>query len=145
MPPPHLGAALTAKEIELFKAWIDAGAKYSKHWSFDQIKNPRLEELHSNDRFPSWQYSAIDSLVLKKLNERGWQPTQEADRGTLLRRLSLDLTGLPPTLEQQLAFEVDTNPQAYEQTVDGLLASPAMGEHWGRKWLDLARYADSAG
>ncbi len=145
MPPPHIGAKLTDHEIELFKAWIESGARYSKHWSFDAIQRPILEAIPSLEGFPDWQHSKIDLLVLKKLTERGWKPSQEADRRTLLRRLTLDLTGLPPSLEQQLAFDTDTSSRAYEQLVDSLLASPAMGEHWGRKWLDLARYADSAG
>ena len=145
MPPPHFSAALTEKEISLFKAWIASGAKYSKHWSFDQIKSPQLEPSLLEERQATWQHSAIDRLVLKKLDELGWQPSPQANRRTLLRRLCLDITGLPPTLEQQSAFESDSNPLAYEQLVDSLLASPAMGEHWGRKWLDLARYADSAG
>ncbi|HUP78128.1 MAG TPA: DUF1549 domain-containing protein, partial [Pirellula sp.] len=145
MPPPHFSAKLTDQEAELFKTWVASGAKYSKHWSFDQIQSPRVESSVPVDSFPTWQNSPIDLLVLKKLIERSWQPTQEADRGTLLRRLTLDLTGLPPTLEQQSAFNDKSSLQTYEQLVDELLSSPALGEHWGRKWLDLARYADSAG
>lgn len=145
MPPPHIGAKLTDREVGLFKEWVASGAKYSKHWSFDQIHSPQLHTKTSLELSSSWQNSPIDLLVANKLAERGWKPAPEANRRTLLRRLSLDLTGLPPTREQQLAFESDTSSQAYEQLVDSLLASPAMGEHWGRKWLDLARYADSAG
>ena len=145
MPPPHFGTKLTEREIELFKKWIASGAEYAKHWSFDQIQNVKLEASDSLQRYPEWQSSPIDLHVLKKLDERGWSPTPQADRNTLLRRLSLDLTGLPPTLEQQTAFRADTSVQAYERLVDEFLASPAFGEHWGRKWLDLARYADSAG
>ncbi len=145
MPPPHFGAKLTEREAELFKLWVASGAKYSKHWSFDQIHTPRLEPSMPLDFFPDWQHSPIDLLVLGKLKDRGWEPTREANRSTLLRRLTLDLTGLPPTLEQQSAFHSNTSLNAYEQLVDELLASPALGEHWGRKWLDLARYADSAG
>ena len=145
MPPPHVGAKLTEREIELFKSWVASGAKFSKHWSFDQIQTPKLETATSGISLPGWSFSPIDAFVLKKLTERKWTPTPEAERHTLLRRLSLDLTGLPPTLEQQAAFQSNTSDQAYEQLVDDLLASPAFGEHWGRKWLDLARYADSAG
>jgi Protein of unknown function (DUF1553)/Protein of unknown function (DUF1549)/Planctomycete cytochrome C/F5/8 type C domain len=145
MPPPHFGAKLTEREIELFKRWVASGAEYSKHWSFDQIKVSKLETSHSMERYPDWQGSAIDLHILKKLDEKGWTPTPKADGNTLLRRLSLDLTGLPPTLEQQKAFQTDASVLAYERLVDELLASPAFGEHWGRKWLDLARYADSAG
>ena len=145
MPPPHFSAKLTDREAELFKTWVASGAKYSKHWSFDQIQTPRVESLVPVDSFLTWQNSPIDLLVLKKLRELSWQPTQVADRGTLLRRITLDLTGLPPTLEQQSAFNDKSSSQSYEQLVDELLSSPALGEHWGRKWLDLARYADSAG
>ncbi len=145
MPPPNSSAKLTDREMELFRAWIASGAKYSKHWSFDQVHPPKLEPKKSLEHFPNWQNSPIDLLVAEKLLERGWEPSPEANRRTLLRRLALDITGLPPSREQQLAFENDANPQAYENLVDSLLASPAMGEHWGRKWLDLARYADSAG
>ncbi len=145
MPPPHFGAKLSEREAELFKSWVASGAKYSKHWSFDQIQSAHLASSLPDNFLPAWKYSPIDILVLRKLTERSWVPSQEADRGTLLRRLTLDLTGLPPTLEQQSAFKDNSSEQAYEQLVDNLLASPAMGEHWGRKWLDLARYADSAG
>ena len=86
MPPPHIGAKLTDHEIELFKAWIESGARYSKHWSFDAIQRPILEAIPSLEGFPDWQHSKIDLLVLKKLTERGWKPSQEADRRTLLRR-----------------------------------------------------------
>ena len=145
MPPPHIGAKLSEREIDLFKSWVASGAEYSKHWSFDEIKSPNLETAAIEKAFPAWQSSPIDLLVFKKLTERNWKPSPEADRQTLLRRLTLDLTGLPPTLEQQSAFRSNSSEQAYEQLVDDLLASPALGEHWGRKWLDLARYADSAG
>ena len=145
MPPPHIGAKLTEREIELFKTWVASGAKYSKHWSFDEIQPPKLESANRENTLPAWQDSPIDLLVFKKLSERNWTPSPEADRNTRLRRLTLDLTGLPPTLDQQSAFQSNSSEQAYEQLVDELLASPAFGEHWGRKWLDLARYADSAG
>ena len=145
MPPPHIGAKLSEREAELFKSWVASGAKYSKHWSFDRIQSSSLESSNPDSYFPTWHYSPIDILVLRKLSERSWVPSLEVDRRTLLRRLTLDLTGLPPTLEQQTAYLGNTSEFAYEQLVDSLLASPAMGEHWGRKWLDLARYADSAG
>ena len=145
MPPPHIGAKLSEREVELFKSWVASGAKYSKHWSFDRIQSSSLESSFPDSYFPTWHYSPIDILVLRKLSERSWVPSEEVDRRTLQRRLTLDLTGLPPTLEQQTAYLGNTSEFAYEQLVDSLLASPAMGEHWGRKWLDLARYADSAG
>jgi hypothetical protein len=145
MPPPHFGARLTERETTLLQAWVENGATYSKHWSFDEIRAPDLKELRATGSFSHWQHSPIDLLILKKLEEKGWQPSPQARPETLLRRLSLDLTGLPPSLDDQQAFASNFSDQLYEQRVDELLASPAFGEHWGRKWLDLARYADSAG
>jgi len=145
MPPPHFGERLTEREVKLIQAWIASGGVYSKHWSFDKIVPVTLSPVPNSESFPAWQNSPIDLLVKRKLDERGWSPTAPAAPETLLRRLTLDLVGLPPTVEQQKAFAVEPSELAYEQHVDELLASPAFGEHWGRKWLDLARYADSAG
>jgi len=145
MPPPHFGARLTERETTLLQSWIENGAPYSKHWSFDQVLSPNLRDLQATESFSHWQHSPIDLLVLKKLQEKNWQPSSQARPETLLRRLSLDLTGLPPSIDDQQAFSINFSDQTYEQRVDELLASPAFGEHWGRKWLDLARYADSAG
>lgn len=145
MPPPHFGARLSDKEVKLLEQWIASGGTYSKHWSFDRIRPTEVAPVPSIRDFPKWQHSAVDALVFNKLSERGWTPTPEANRQTLLRRVSLDLTGLPPTLEQQDAFLQNNDENAYTELVDELLSSPAFGEHWGRKWLDLARYADSAG
>lgn len=136
MPPAKAGKSLTPREIDLVKAWVKAGGKYEQHWSY--VK-PRRAEL------PRAAANPIDAFILARLEAEGLKPQMEADRAALVRRVSLDLTGLPPSLEEIDAFVNDTNPGAYERLVDHLLASPAYGEHWGRMWLDLARYADSAG
>lgn len=146
MPPPHFGERLTHQEVDLLKRWVAEGAEYAKHWSFEPPVSPTIP-LNGPDE-PSllpWNHSPIDRLVLAKLNEKGWLPSPRADDLALLRRATLDLTGLPPTIEQQQAFLSDPSSDAYQRAVDSLLASPAYGEHWGRRWLDLARYADSAG
>ncbi len=147
MPPPHFGEALTTNEIDLLQAWIAQGAVYSKHWSFEPPHLPAVasEPIALLNRFPDWNHSPIDRLILQKLEQKGWEPSARAAPETLLRRICLDLTGLPPTMAQQRAFLDDPSAEAYERLVDELLASPAYGEHWGRRWLDLARYADSAG
>lgn len=147
MPPPHFGERLTARETELLQRWIASGATYAKHWSYETPRLPSVEAQVSDweSRFPDWHESVIDRLVLRKLAEKGWEPAPRANRATLLRRVTLDLTGLPPTLDEQIAFINNPSPLAYEELVDRLLASPAYGEHWGRRWLDMARYADSAG
>jgi hypothetical protein len=143
MPPPHFGGKLSEREITLLRDWIAQGAEYSKHWSFDAIAN--VAPMPNGNRDDAWQHSPIDLLVKRKLDERGWTPSLRAKPEALLRRLSLDLVGLPPTLAQRQAFLECNDDRAYERLVDEMLASPAFGEHWGRKWLDLARYADSAG
>jgi hypothetical protein len=147
MPPPHFGQGLTAREIELVRRWIAEGAHYAKHWAYEPPQVPRMEPAISEweSRFPDWHGSTIDRWLLARLATKQWEPAPTATPQTLLRRLYLDLTGLPPTLEEQSAYLEDTSPLAYDNLVDRLLASPAYGEHWGRRWLDLARYADSAG
>ncbi|MFO0012612.1 MAG: DUF1553 domain-containing protein [Planctomycetota bacterium] len=146
MPPPHFGARLTRQEIDLLKRWVTEGAEYAKHWSFEPPVSPRIRLTGTDEpALLPWSHSPIDRLVLAKLTEKGWRPSRRADALTLLRRVTLDLTGLPPTLEEQQAFLRNPSIEAYERIVDTLLASPAYGEHWGRRWLDLARYADSSG
>ncbi|MEZ6055438.1 MAG: PSD1 and planctomycete cytochrome C domain-containing protein [Planctomycetaceae bacterium] len=140
MPPD--GDNLTADEITLLKRWIDAGAEWPEgadgpeerptHWSYQPLRKPVPGET-------------IDSLVREGLKKRGVDLAPEADRVTLIRRLSLDLIGLPPSPEEVDAFLQDQSPDAYERVVDRLLASPHFGERWGRHWLDMARYADSDG
>ncbi|MEM1070213.1 MAG: DUF1549 domain-containing protein, partial [Planctomycetota bacterium] len=141
MPPPENGNGFTEAEVDLIRRWIEQGAAYAKHWSYVPPKRPRLPPV----RNPSWVRNPIDQFILSKLDEMDLKPSPEADRYTLARRLSLDLTGLPPTWEQVNAFANDTRENAYELFVDDLLSRPAYGERWARVWLDLARYADSAG
>ncbi len=135
MPP--VGAPLSAEEIATIKSWIDAGAKFpavvakSTHWSFQPIQRPAK--------------ASIDAFILERLAKEGVAPSPEADRRTLIRRVSLDLTGLPPTPREVEDFVTDKNPDAYEKLVDRLLASPHYGEKWARSWLDVAHYADSDG
>ncbi|GIW91425.1 MAG: hypothetical protein KatS3mg109_1857 [Pirellulaceae bacterium] len=140
MPPPDSGKSLTEAEIQLLERWIAAGARYDQHWSYRPVQRPPLPELHTE-----WARNAIDHFVLARLKQERLTPSPEADRETLVRRVYLDLTGLPPAPEEIDIFLADQRPDAYEQLVDRLLASPAFGEHWGRLWLDLVRYADSAG
>ncbi len=141
MPPAETGRQLTAAEVDTLRAWIAGGAKYSKHWSYEPPRRPELPNVSR----PEWCRNAIDYFVLAKLDQAGLTPELEADRYRLVRRLSLDLTGLPPTIDEADTFAQDNRPDAYERLVDRLLASPAYGEHWARKWLDLARYADTTG
>lgn len=136
MPPVKSGKKLKPHEIELLKAWVKSGATFAKHWSY--AKPIRVEP-------PKPAENPIDAFVLARLEKEGLKPQPEADRMALIRRLALDLTGLPPTVEEVDAFVNDTAPDAYGRLVDRLLALPAYGEHWARTWLDLARYADSAG
>ncbi len=141
MPPADSGKKLTPQEIELLTQWVREGAPFAPHWSYVKPVRPPLPAV----RNAAWVRNAIDQFVLARLEREGMTPSPEADRHTLVRRVTLDLTGLPPTPEEVEAFVADPAPDAYERLVDRLLASPAYGEHWARMWLDLARYADSAG
>ncbi len=141
MPPPKEGHALTGGEIETLKKWIQQGAPYEKHWAFQKPVLPKLPRV-KNSR---WAKTEIDRFILAKIEAAKLKPSPAADRSLLLRRVSLDLTGLPPTPSELDAFVNDKSPNAYEKVVDRLLASPAYGERWARMWLDIARYADSAG
>ncbi len=149
MPPPEFGARLTKEEVELIEEWIRDGASMEQHWAFVPPTRPALPDVSLPETRPplnrDWLSHPVDRFVLQKLESKHMTPSQPATRSELLRRLSLDLTGLPPTIEEVRRFEQDTSRDAYEREVDRLLASPAYGEHWARKWLDLARYADSAG
>ncbi len=149
MPPADAGERLTAKEIALLKQWIDQGADWPtaseepKHWAYvPPVKQP-LPKLKGTPRVNN----AVDAFVVEKLQQQNpaLQQAQLAEPARLLRRVSLDLIGLPPTPEQVAAFEKDPSPAAYEKYVDSLLKSPRYGEKWARQWLDLARYADSNG
>jgi mono/diheme cytochrome c family protein len=147
MPPK--GDRLTPEEVGLLRAWIDQGADWPasadmailNHWSFLPIHRPEVPAVQNS----TWVRNPIDAFVLSKLESLKVEPSPEADRTTLIRRLSLDLLGLPPTPAEVARFVADTSPSAYERLVDRLLASPHFGERWGRHWLDLARYADSDG
>jgi hypothetical protein len=147
MPPTK---ALSSAEIETLREWIDEGALWPKGsgapetastwWAFRQPEKGVFPVSGS-----SWARNAIDEFVLQKLKEKGLEPAAEAGRATLLRRVYFDLTGLPPTAEQVQAFVADDSPEAYSKVVDELLALPRYGEKWGRHWLDLVRYSDTAG
>jgi mono/diheme cytochrome c family protein len=141
MPPTKTKKTLGSAEKELLRRWVMAGAKYEQHWSFIAPVKAAPPVVEGS----SWARNEIDGFVLAKLNEAGLAPAEEADRATLARRVSLDLTGLPPKPEVVEAFTRDESPQAYEQLVDKLLASQRYGEHRARYWLDGARYADTHG
>jgi hypothetical protein len=149
MPPK--GERLSAKEIGILRGWIDQGAKWpdelarpakkATHWAFVAPVKPSVPQPKN----ASWARNEIDRFILARLEKEGLTPSAEADKATLLRRLSLDLIGLPPTIEEVDAFLFDNRPDAYEKQVERLLKSPHYGERWGRHWLDAARYADSDG
>ncbi len=141
MPPPASNMTLTAAQKKTLREWIAAGADYAPHWAYVAPKPAPLPTV----KHSSWPRNEIDLFVLSRLEKEGLKPSPEADRFTLIRRLSLDLLGVPPTVEEADAFALDTDPAAYERLVDRLLASPQYGERWARRWLDLARYADTNG
>jgi hypothetical protein len=141
MPPAAANNPLSEAEKQVLKRWIAAGAKYEQHWAFVPPKPAPLPAVKLN----SWPKNGIDRFVLARLEKEGLKPSPEADRYTLVRRVSLDLTGLPPTPEEADQFVNDRSPDAYEKLVDKLLASPHYGERWARRWLDLARYSDTNG
>jgi hypothetical protein len=142
MPPPKAHKKLLSKdEQELVKRWILAGAPYDRFWAFVPPTEPELPSVKNSE----WSDQPIDLFVLKKLEEKGLTPAAEADKRTLIRRLSFDLTGLPPTREEIQAFLEDKRPEVYEALVDRLIASPRYGEHIARYWLDLVRFADTNG
>ena len=139
MPPPDGGERLSPAQIEAFRAWVAGGAKVERHWSYVPPVRPEVPVIAAAVRNP------IDAFVLARLHREGLTLQPEADRTVLARRLALDLVGLPPTPEEVDAFVADPAPDAYERYVDRLLAHDGYGEHQARQWLDLARYADSAG
>jgi mono/diheme cytochrome c family protein len=155
MPPK---TRLAPPAVEALTAWVRTGAPWpdgpavaaqrpspdearQRHWSFQPVKNPAIPPVKN----PAWVRNPIDAFILAKLEEKNLAPSKPADRRTLIRRASFDLIGLPPTPEEVEAFATDNSPGAFERVVDRLLASPAYGERWGRHWLDLVRYADTAG
>jgi hypothetical protein len=156
MPPEEEGPALGAEQIAALRQWIAEGAHWPKseavaedaraaawrtHWAFQPVVRAAVPEVSAS----SWVRNPIDAFVAQRLERAGLQPTPEADRRTLIRRATFDLTGLPPSAEEAAAFVQDEAPDAYERLIDRLLASPRYGEQWGRHWLDVARYADSKG
>ncbi|MBS1850797.1 MAG: DUF1553 domain-containing protein [Acidobacteria bacterium] len=138
---PYHGPQLSPQQIALLKQWIREGANWSDYWAFVPPKSQPLPEV----RQAAWVRQPLDRFVLARLEKEALSPSPEADKAELLRRVSLDLTGLPPSPEEQASFLDDSSPNAYEKQVDRLLASPAYGERWASMWLDLARYADSYG
>ena len=141
MPPPKSNRRLSAEQKQLLERWISAGAVYQSHWAFVAPVRPPEPAVTRQD----WVRTPIDRFVLAKLEKEGLGPSPEADRLTLLKRLSIDLTGLPPTPQEVDDFLADPSEQAYERTVDRLLASQHYGERMALPWLDAARYADSNG
>ncbi|MFL5339416.1 MAG: DUF1553 domain-containing protein [Gemmataceae bacterium] len=155
MPPKGEGTPLSREQIGTLRAWIDQGAKWPEglvlkaataddkrnHWAFKAPVRPALSAVKD----AGWPRTSIDKFILARLESEGLKPSPEADKVTLLRRLYLDLIGLPPTPREVDEFLADKNPKAYEAAVEKLLASPHYGERWGRRWLDAARYADSDG
>lgn len=154
MPPEETGKKLSEREIALLTQWIREGAPYAGHWSYVPPQRPPLPDLTprlarlpeaESARLAAWPRNEIDRFILDRLLREGLSPAPEADRHALARRVALDLTGLPPAPEDVEGFVADSGPQAYERFVDRLLGEDAYGEHWAQMWLDLARYADSAG
>lgn len=141
MPPPSTKKVVTPEQIALLKRWIAQGAEYEKHWSLIPPTRPAVPSVKDK----AWVRNPIDNFILNRLERLGLTPAPEADRRTLARRLSLDLTGLPPEPADVEAFVNDKSPDAYEKLVDKYLASPQWGEHRGRYWLDAARYGDTHG
>ena len=142
MPPPDANKKpINPQEQKLFRTWIEEGGNYQAFWAFTTLERPSLPPMPDN----AWGTGPIDQLVKRKLDDNGISPQPRADRRTLLRRLSLDLTGLPPSRSEISEFLADQSRNGYEKAVDRLLKSPKFGEHMGRHWLDLVRFADTNG
>jgi hypothetical protein len=141
MPPPDSKKSLKNAQKQTLRRWIAEGAEYKAHWAFVRPQQASLPVVRMSD----WPRNPIDSFVMARLEREGLHPSPEADRYTLVRRVCLDLVGLPPTPEEADAFVRNSDPRAYEHLVDRLLSSPHYGERWARRWLDLARYADTNG
>ncbi|MDP3070919.1 MAG: PSD1 and planctomycete cytochrome C domain-containing protein [Opitutaceae bacterium] len=148
MPPPKATRRLKSAEIELLKTWIASGAKWSGHWAYEAPRRPAVPgglEEREKEKSPPLPPNPIDAFVHATLSKQGLSPAPAAAPATLLRRVSLDLTGVPPSAVELEAFLADPSPGSYERAVDRLLASPRYGERWAWDWLDLARYADTNG
>lgn len=138
---PYRAPPLSSQQIDVLRQWVREGAHWAEHWAFVPPKPQKPPSVYDKQ----WPRQALDRFVLARLEQEGIQPSPEAGKAALLRRVSFDLTGLPPTPEELAAFLLDAAPGAYERQVDRLLASPHFGERWAALWLDLARYADSRG
>ncbi len=141
MPPPESKLELTDQEVQLLKAWISEGADYTVHWSFVPPVRPTVPKVKRD----GWILNTIDRFVLGSIEKAGLEPSPPAERKTLIRRLTLDLTGLPPTPAEIDRFVADQSPRAYERVVDRLLSSQHYGERMAQTWLDLARFGDTNG
>jgi len=141
MPPPVSGKTLKPEQIATLGRWIEQGGVFQKHWAFEAPVRPTPPEVQHKE----WPRNEIDRFILATLESKQLTPSPEASKETLVRRLTLDLTGLPPSLNEVDAFLADQSPGAYDKLVDRLLASPRYGEHFARYWLDVARYGDTHG
>ena len=142
MPPPETNKTLSEVEMDLLRQWVDDGAEYERHWAWT---SPEKRKISESTEHSDWPRNEVDHFVLKRLMDENLTPSPEADRTTLIRRVTLDLTGLPPTLAEVDAFLADDSPDAFEKVVDRLLDSPHYGERMAVDWLDAARYADTNG
>ena len=141
MPPPESGLSLQAEEKDLLRSWIEQGANWKQHWAFVPPKKPAIPSAH-----PTWSADqTIDNFIHRKISSTTLTPSPKADKETLIRRATLDLTGLPPTISEIDAFLSDESPDAFSKVIDRLMASSRYGEHMARIWLDAARYADTHG
>jgi Protein of unknown function (DUF1553)/Protein of unknown function (DUF1549)/Planctomycete cytochrome C len=141
MPPKKFGKPLTPDQVAILRRWVEQGATWSTHWAFDAPHQPALPSVKTT----GWGTNEIDRFVLARLEAEGLSPSSPATKTTLIRRVTLDLTGLPPTIREVDAFLADSSKEAYEKVVDRLLDSPRYGEHMARFWLDAARYGDTHG
>jgi hypothetical protein len=144
MPPPDSHVELKPKDIAIIKAWIEAGANYEGHWSFIAPIRPEPPTAHAEPALQKWVRNPVDAFILRRLAAEGLKPNGDADRERLLRRVTLDLTGLPPTIADIDAFLADASDTAYEKVIDRLLASPHFGERMAVVWMDAARYGDTS-
>ena len=144
MPPPESNLSLSEQEVAVLTRWIEQGAEYKPHWSFIKPEKPEVPET-ATKKLSGWPNNEVDHFVLATLEQKGFSPSEPASREKLIRRVTFDLTGLPPTVQEVDDFLADTSPDAYEKLVDRLLDSPHYGERMASEWLDVARYADSHG
>ncbi len=141
MPPPESNLLLEPHEKEILKKWVEQGAEYKKHWAFVKPEKPLIPEIEND----TWSRTEIDKFILSKLNERNYAPSKRATPEKLLRRVSFDLTGLPPSLDQLHAFNANPSDEHLEIIVDSMLAITDHAEHMAADWMDISRYADTHG